>query len=212
MADEATRDEESATPGPGDSQLITDESPRGPRRRAAIRLGLLALLIGGLVLIAWLTGLTEYLTTDNVRAMMRESGPWGLLIFLVVFIIGNLVQIPSNVFIAAAIYSYGFAYGMPLSYTANIISVAVSFVLVRTIGGQPLQLVKRPWLRKLLDMLDERPVLAIMLMRIPMGGSPPLTYTLAMSEVRFRDYILGSMAGMIVPVTVVSAGLAWFWE
>jgi len=192
--------------------VLLEESPRGPRRRAALRLGLLAVLIGGLVLVAWLTGLTEYLTTDNVRSMMRESGPLGLLVFLAVFIVGNLVQIPSNVFIAAAIYSYGFAYGMPLSYAANIISVCVSFVLVRTVGGQPLQLVRRPWLKKLLGMLDERPILAIALMRIPMGGSPPLTYTLAMSEVRFRDYLIGSMSGMIVPVTIVSAGLAWFWE
>lgn len=209
---DADEPDETDEPGETEEAAPAPEGPVGPRRRAALRLALLALIIGGLVLGAWATGLTDQLTTENVRNAMQDAGAWGVLIFVGVFILGNLIQIPSNVFIAAAIYAYGFTLGMPMSYGANVVSVCVSFVFVRAVGGQPLTLVKRPLLRKILNRLDDRPILSIALLRVILGGSPPLTYTLAMSEVRFRDYLAGSMTGMIVPVTIVSAGLAWFWD
>ena len=186
----------------------TDADLKAQKRRALKRVGLLAVVIVALYVIAVATGLDEQLTTDNIRSMMQDAGPWGIVVFVVVFIVGNLIQIPSNVFLLAAIYSFGFLDGVVLSYFSNVISICVSFFLVRSLGGQPLSLVQKPWMRKALDQLDQRPIRAIFAMRAIMGGSPPLNYTLAMSEVRFRDYLIGSGLGLIPPIVVVAALMA----
>jgi uncharacterized membrane protein YdjX (TVP38/TMEM64 family) len=99
------------------------------------------------------------------------------------------------------------------SVIAATISVAVSFVIVRTIGGQPLKNlnIKRPFLQKPLDHLKERPIRSMIVIRLFLWAIPPVNYTLAMSGVTFRDYMIAAIIGMTPPFVALSvaAGLGF---
>jgi uncharacterized membrane protein YdjX (TVP38/TMEM64 family) len=54
----------------------------------------------------------------------------------------------------------------------------------------------------LLGRLDAHPVRVVALLRVVLIHSPQLNYALALSSLRYRDYLLGSALGLVLPVAV----------
>ncbi len=167
------------------------------------RLGALALI----VLLAWAlgvsSGLTDNLDKDELRSMVLNAGPWGVLLFLALNCFGIFVYVPGFVFVAGAVLIYGIWVGMVMAYLGGLLAISVSFGIARKVGGVPLVKVKSPRLRSLLSRLHQRPVVVMAILRVFMLASPALNTVLALSAVRYRDYLLGAVLGMWVPVVVV---------
>lgn len=64
--------------------------------------------------------------------------------------------------------------------------------------------VRSPRLRAQLARLQQRPVLCMGILRVFMQTSPALNTLLALSGVRYRDYLVGALAGMWVPAIVTA--------
>ncbi len=173
------------------------------------RLVLLAVVLGALFAVGHVTGATEYLTRDRIQAFMETLGVWGFLLFLLSFAIGELVHIPGIVFVLAALVAYGRVLGAGAGYVGGLLSVTVAFLVVRKVGGQLLTDVKRPWLRRLLDRLDAHPITTIAALRAVLWFAPIVNVVLAMSSVRFRDYLIGSAIGFLVPITILTVAFEW---
>ena len=58
------------------------------------------------------------------------------------------------------------------------------------------------WAQRLLARLDARPVSSIVVLRFFMQTAPPLNYALAMSGVKFRDYLVGTVLGLPLPIAL----------
>ena len=178
-----------------------------------LRLSLLAAFLIAVYAIGRATGFTEQLTVDGIRESMRAAGVGGFLVFVAVFCIGQLLYIPGFVFVMVSGLAYGPAWGSLASIIAATISVAVSFVIVRTIGGQPLKNldIKRPFLQKPLDRLEQQPIRSMIVIRLFLWAIPPVNYTLAMSGVTFREYMIAAVIGMTPPFVALSvaAGLGF---
>jgi uncharacterized membrane protein YdjX (TVP38/TMEM64 family) len=178
-----------------------------------VRLVLLAAFLAGLYAIGRMTGLNDELTVDRIRQSMGEAGVWGFVVFVATFCIGQLIYIPGIVFVVVSGLAYGPFWGSIASVIAGTISVAVSFFIVRTIGGQPLKSIhiKRPLLQKPLDRLEQQPLRSMIVIRFFLWAVPPVNYTLAMSGVTFRDYMIAAVIGMTPPFVALSvaAGLGF---
>jgi uncharacterized membrane protein YdjX (TVP38/TMEM64 family) len=169
-----------------------------------VRLGALVAVTLLLMWIGHVTGLTEQLTRERIQATMSELGALGFLAFVAAFAIGELVHVPGVVFVVAAMFAYGPGMGSVAGLVGATVSVTVTFFVVRLVGGQPLGDVERPFLRRMLAQLDRRPVTTIIVLRLLFQMLPALNYGLAMSKVRYRDYVVGSALGL-VPVVLVMA-------
>jgi uncharacterized membrane protein YdjX (TVP38/TMEM64 family) len=178
-----------------------------------VRLALLAAFSIGVYVIGRATGFTDGLTADGIRGSMRDAGVAGFVVFVLTFCVGQLLYIPGFVFVVVSGLAYGPVWGSLASVIAATISVAVSFVIVRTIGGQPLKdiQIKRPFLQKPLDRLRQEPIRSMIVIRLFLWAIPPVNYTLAMSGVTFRDYMIAAVIGMTPPFVALSvaAGLGF---
>lgn len=178
-----------------------------------VRLGLLAAFLIGVYLVGRMSGFTEQLTVEGIRESMRQAGVGGFLVFVVTFCVGQLLYIPGFVFVMVSGLAYGPVWGSVASMIAATISVAVSFVIVRTIGGQPLKNtnIRKPFLHKPLSRLEEHPIRSMIVIRLFLWAIPPVNYTLAMSGVSFRDYMIAAVIGMTPPFVTLSvlAGLGF---
>jgi uncharacterized membrane protein YdjX (TVP38/TMEM64 family) len=178
-----------------------------------VRLALLAAFLIGVYSIGRATGFTDQLTVDGIRESMRTAGVGGFAVFLAVFCVGQLLYIPGFVFVMVSGLAYGPLWGSVASVIAASVSVAVSFFIVRTIGGQPLKNlnIKRPFLQKPLDRLEQQPIRSMIVIRLFLWAIPPVNYTLAMSGVTFRDYMIAAVIGMTPPFVALSvaAGLGF---
>ena len=77
-------------------------------------------------------------------------------------------------------------------------------MIVRTIGGQPLTQIRQPFLKKWLDRLEQEPLRSMIVIRLFLWAVPPVNYTLAMSGVTFRDYMVAAVIGMTPPFVLIS--------
>lgn len=152
--------------------------------------------------VAEFSGLRAHFSLAYLQKILGEHPVGGLAVFVLLFALGNLIQVPGFLFAAAAVLALGRVWGGLATYVAACVSCAVTFYAIRFIGGDALaQWTNRTALR-LLARLHARPVGSIALLRLMFQTLPALNYALAMSGVKFRSYALGSMLGLPLPIAI----------
>jgi uncharacterized membrane protein YdjX (TVP38/TMEM64 family) len=149
-----------------------------------------------------LSGLRAHFNLATLQQTIRNNLASGLLIFVLGFVLGNLVQIPGWVFLAAAVLTLGEFWGGVVTYLAACISCIVTFFSIRFVGGNALRQLDNKVAVNLLSRLDANPVKSIVLLRILFQTVPALNYTLAMTGVRFRAYLVGTLLGLPFPIAM----------
>ena len=191
-----------------DAPVTADAASRFP---PGTRVVVALVLVIGLVLVGRATGLDRLLDREQVRTLVESAGALGLLAYVAIFTIGQLLGVPGLVFVAAGILSYGKLYGAGASLLGAVVAVTVSFLIVRAVGGRPLGDVQKPFMRRVMARLDARPVRAIALLRMVFWLAPPVNYALALSRVRLRNFVLGSAVGMLVPIGIATFFFDWLF-
>jgi uncharacterized membrane protein YdjX (TVP38/TMEM64 family) len=162
-------------------------------------------LLGALVLAAHLAGWTRHFSVDEVRTLIASAGIWGMLMYVGVCAVGHLLHVPGLALVAAGVLAWGRLSGGALAYLAAIIAMTACFVTVRAIGGSPLAELKHRHARRILQHLEDRPIRTVALVRLTTWLAPSMTYALALSSVRLRDYVLGSALGLAIPLAVFAS-------
>lgn len=149
-----------------------------------------------------LSGLRDHFSLDFLRQRIVENKLSGLLVFALLFCLGNLIQIPGWLFLGAAVLALGKVWGGVATYIAAIASCLVTFLIIRWLGGDALRKLDNKLAARLLDLLDAQPLTSIVVLRVLFQTVPALNYSLAMSGVRLRDYLLGSLLGLPLPISL----------
>ena len=89
----------------------------------------------------------------------------------------------------------GRVWGGVVTYIAAMTSCALTFVTIRALGGDALRLLENRLAVQLLRSLDAHPVASVALLRVLFQTMPALNYALAMSGLRFRPYLMGTLLG-----------------
>lgn len=195
------------------SDIPVERDRAVPKRRAPwLRLLLLAALLGGIYAVGKASGFLDEVDIHSIRHAVNDAGAWGMLLFVALFALGVLVQVPGMLFVATGMLVYGKVLGYAVCLLGAIVAVCTSFAMVRAVGGKALATIERPWVRRVLAQLERRPVRALIALRLIAFIAPPLNYALALSTIRFRDYAIGSALGLIVPMAVVAMGLEWLFQ
>jgi uncharacterized membrane protein YdjX (TVP38/TMEM64 family) len=155
-----------------------------------------------LLLVFQVSGLRQNLNLGFLHNAFLAHRLSGTLIFIALFSLGNLIQVPGWIFLAAAVLALGRVWGGVVTYLAASISCVATFCVIRGLGGDALAQLKSPLARKLLDGLHARPVTSIALLRLLFQTLPAVNVALAMSGVRLRQYMLGTWLGLPLPIAL----------
>ena len=160
-------------------------------------------VVGGLallILIFELSGLRQDFSLSFRRDKIENNLYLGLLIFVALFALGNLIQIPGWIFLAAAVITLGKFNGGIATYIAAVFSCLTTFFIVRFVGQDALRGLNNQLAIKLFNQLDKSPVASIIGLRVVFQTVPVLNYTLALAGVKFRHYLIGTLLGLPVPI------------
>ena len=160
------------------------------------------LFLAVLFAIAELSGLREHFSFEYLHQTLLENKWSGLVIFVLLFAAGNLIQIPGWIFLAAAVLALGRTWGGIVSYVAASFSCAITYFIIRWVGGDALNRLKGKLATRILGQLHAKPVRSVMVLRILFQTLPALNYALALSGVGFRKYMLGTLLGLPLPIAV----------
>ena len=91
------------------------------------RLWLTLAFVLALYLLAEALGLREHLSLAFIQASFNNHLVLGLLLFSALFALGNLIQIPGWIFLAAAVLTLGKLWGGVVTYVAAVCSCCITF-------------------------------------------------------------------------------------
>jgi uncharacterized membrane protein YdjX (TVP38/TMEM64 family) len=183
----------SATQAPGSVSSVV--------RRYRRLLGVVVFL-GILLAVFEISGLRDHFNLAFIRQLILQHRVGGLVLFVLLFVLGNLIQIPGWIFLAAAVLTLGRVWGGAATYVAAITSCAFTFVTIRALGGDALRLLKNRVAVRIIRELDRYPIACVALLRILFQTAPPLNYALAMSGIGFRPYLVGTLLGLPIPIAL----------
>lgn len=164
------------------------------------RLLAVILFFAVLFAVAELSGLREHFSLGYLRSQLETHLVTGLVIYALLFALGNLIQIPGWLFLAAAVLALGRTWGGVATYGAACISCCVTYSTVRFLGGDALRRLESPLAQRLLARLDAHPLSSIILLRLVFQTLPALNVALALSGIGFRRYLLGTLLGLPLPI------------
>lgn len=166
----------------------------------------LAIVVAILLLVSVLvrtTGLSAWLSQARIQQLVEQAGAWGPVAFVAIFVGAVVSQVPGLIFVAVAPALFRLPEAWALSFLASNVAVVLNFELVRKLGGQPLSQSEHPWLSKLFARLSSHPIQTVALLRIVTVMFPPVTSALALTSLRSRDHFVGSVLGMLLPITAL---------
>jgi uncharacterized membrane protein YdjX (TVP38/TMEM64 family) len=140
------------------------------------RLLAVGLFLAVLLAIVQLSGLRDHFNVAFLRDLVLRHPGSGVVIFVLLFSLGNLIQIPGSIFLAAAVLTLGKLEGGAITYVHNRVAV------------------------RILRELDAHPVGSVAALRMLFQTAPAVNYALAMSGIRFRSYLIGTLIGLPLPI------------
>ena len=164
------------------------------------RLAAVAAFVAVLLIGFRLSGLGEHFELATLQRSIAGHPLGGVLFFVVLFSLGNLLLIPGWVFLASAVYAFGAPLGGLATYAAACVSCVVTFCVIRLLGGDALRRLKSPLASRIFGRLDAAPVGSVVALRMLFQTLPALNGALALSGIRFRHYLAGTLLGLPVPI------------
>lgn len=164
--------------------------------------GMVLLFLSALLAVVEVFGLREHLSLEFMRDKIQHNPAAGLLLFVLLFVLGNLIHVPGWIFLAAAVLALGETLGGLVTYLAASISCMTTFLVIHLIGDDALRQIKNKLAVNILNRLDAHPLRSIIILRVLFQTAPALNYALALSGVEFRNYLLGTLLGLPLPIAL----------
>lgn len=131
---------------------------------------------------------------------VRDAGTLGFVLYLVIYIVATVLLIPGSVLTLGAGFAYGVAGGMALVVPASVIGATIAFILGRSLA--------RDWVAKRVagnktftavdNVTSSDGFKIVFLLRLsPLFPFTVLNYSLGLTKVSLRNYVLASATGML---------------
>jgi uncharacterized membrane protein YdjX (TVP38/TMEM64 family) len=151
---------------------------------------------------AWQSGALTGLTLEGVRAWVAGAGPWGPLAYLGLFAALQPFGVSAHLFLVVAGLAWEPHVALPIGYAGMMGAALSAFCLARWMGKEAIQARMPGWLEKWDAKLERGGLKTVILIRLLFFTAFPVQLMLAVSKVRFRDYVLGTAIGNL-PVLVI---------
>jgi uncharacterized membrane protein YdjX (TVP38/TMEM64 family) len=172
-------------------------SVRGILSRASIRATLPYLGFGLLILIAiWVAGheLKDHL--NQCEAWINSLGPWGILAFVVIFVVATSCFLPDTVLCIIAGALFGIGWGVAAAVIGYVMAASVQYALSRKLLKHRIEqtLSSRPSLDAIQRAVRTDELRIQVLLRLTPLNPATISYLMGAAGVRFRRFLLAALA------------------
>ena len=186
---------------------IVSPDHRKPAYRYLLRIGLILLAVLGMAALWRWTPLSEWLDIDRAEAAanwIRDSRFTPVLV-LIAYVIGGLVAVPVTLMIIATVTVFGPWVGAAYALVGAEIAALAAFGVGHAVGRDAVSRIAGSRVNRLSRKLSERGVLTIITLRIvPVAPFTVINVIAGISEIRLRDFAIGSFIGMLPGVMAIS--------
>lgn len=191
--------------------LVAEFVPHDARRPVPRRMILLGLLTAALIALALAWRWTPLGQWANLGALIAvaerlDDLPFTPLAMLAAYVIAGLLVVPITLLIAVTGIVFGPLVGTVYALSGTMLSAAVTYGLGVWLGRDAVLRLLGPRINRLSQRIARRGVLAIVIVRLlPIAPFTVVNIVAGASHIRFRDYLLGSLLGVVpgIVMTVI---------
>jgi phospholipase D1/2 len=189
------------------AQFVPQDA-RKPLPRRLISVGAFALGLALLAVVWRWTPLREWVNLDSLVALARhlEALPFTPLAVIGSYVIAGLLVIPVTLLIAVTGIVFGPVQGMLYAVGGTLLSAAVTYGVGHWLGRDTVQRLLGPRINRLSQRVARRGIVAMVVLRVlPIAPFTVVNVVAGASHIRFRDYLIGTLLGMLpgIAMTVI---------
>lgn len=165
-------------------------------------IGLVVFVMVG-VLVFQVTGLGEYVHPEKIRSLILSAGPLAPVLYVVIYSLAPVLFAPGWILTIAGGLAFGPVWGTILTVAGATIGATLAFLVARTMGREFVARLFKGKFKALDEKSGDHGFQIIFSLRlIPVVPFNALNYVAGISNVKSKDYILGTFLG-IIPGTFV---------
>jgi len=161
-------------------------------------------LLGAVAVIAALVVGARFLPladwTIRLVEIIRDSGAWGVLLFVAVYALSTIAMVPGAILTMLAGFVYGPVYGLLVVIPAALLGATSAFLLGRTVLRDWVRrkLAQSPKTKALDQAIDREAFTLVLLLRLsPLVPFNALNYALSVSGISLGRFVLATLIGKI---------------
>lgn len=189
-------------------KLMAEFVPREARKpmpRRLIGIGMLAIALA-LLAVAWRwTPLREWVNLASLVTLARqlESMPFTPVAVVGSYVAAGLVMVPVTLLIAVTGIVFGPVFGSLYAIGGTMLSAAVAYGIGHRLGRETVQKLLGARINRLSKRIAKRGILAVVVIRmLPVAPFTVVNMVAGASHIRFRDYMIGTLFGMLPGITM----------
>lgn len=175
--------------------------------RHALKILILIAVVAGLAVLWRWTPLGDYVDLASARTMATwiKAQPLAPLLVAGVYVAGGLVALPVTLMIIATVAVFGTWLGLLYALAGSWLSAATLFGIGRLMGRNTVRRFAGGLLNRLSRTLSDKGLLTVVTFRIvPVAPFSVVNLIAGVSEIRWRDFALGTLIGMVPGVVAVA--------
>ena len=193
---------------PGESVAKRGKKTAVNKRRRQIWFGVAVLLILFAAAGAWKwTPLADQIDIRKITIWVHSirDNPGGPLIILAAYLAGSVLIIPITVLILATALVFGPLLGCAYSFVGCFLGAAVTYAIGYFLGRNFIQRVVGSKWQRVEQKIDQAGIMGVATMRLlPVAPFTIVNLVSGAFQVKFRDYIIGSLLGMAPGIVVIN--------
>jgi uncharacterized membrane protein YdjX (TVP38/TMEM64 family) len=166
--------------------------------KQALRIGLAALAVAAFVAALLTLPVSEWLVA--IVDWTQGAGWLGVLVFSVAYVTATVLMLPGSILTLGAGFVYGPLWGTLLVSPVSVMAAGIAFVLGRSVARQWIarRMERNPRFKAIDEAIGEGGFKIVLLLRLsPVFPFNLLNYSLGLTRVSLRDYLLASFIGML---------------
>ncbi|HEX9370233.1 MAG TPA: TVP38/TMEM64 family protein, partial [Roseiflexaceae bacterium] len=166
-----------------------------------------ALVVLGIALAWRYTALSELVTADNVRSVLRSARgePWAIVVVVLVFVLAGAIIFPLNVLILTTAAVFGPWLGILYGGAGTVSSGLFMYFIGSRLGREALYRVLGERWRHGIEGVHKRGLLAVVTFRLlPIAPFTLVNLAAGASGIRFIDFLVGTLIGMLPGLVLMS--------
>ena len=187
--------------------MLVPEGMRPPVRRSLVGWGLVVAAVVALVAAWRLTPLRGLLDVERIAALGRTLAghPAAPLVVLAAYLVGTVVFFPITVLLGATALLFPAPIAIVYCLVGALSASTTTYGIGRLVGRFRPRWLQRPRLLRVSRQLRRRGMLAVIAARmLPVGNFTLINITAGALGVRFRDYIIGNVIGLLPGVLALT--------
>ncbi len=171
-------------------------------------------LLGAIALFRY-TPIKEWITPANLEKMVTSFGPWGPVVFILIYATGICFFLPATLFTGLGALLFGTFYGFLYNEIGAMLGASIAFYIGRYLGQDFASSLIGDKLKKYDEKIAANGFATVLYLRLVFFPFTPLNFGMGLTKVTFKEYFFGTLFGIIAGgfvLTFFAASLGQVWK